>query len=111
MTRTPAISIAAVALSAGIAAGLSAAPAHAAKPEMEKCYGVAKLAGTTAPQGPARAVQVHRRATGRAMPGNWSPRTAASAHNTARPRLADAHQSLKNRGHRHAKSDCPFMIA
>lgn len=39
-------------MSAGIAAGLASAPATAAKPEMEKCYGVAKAGQNECAAGP-----------------------------------------------------------
>ncbi|MCH2220846.1 MAG: DUF2282 domain-containing protein [Dechloromonas sp.] len=42
----------AIALSAGIAATLAASPVHAAKPEMEKCYGVAKAGKNECAAGP-----------------------------------------------------------
>lgn len=44
--------IAAIAMAAGIAAGLATVPAHAAKPEMEKCYGVAKAGQNDCAAGP-----------------------------------------------------------
>lgn len=52
MTRNAAISIAAIAMSAGLAASLAAAPAHAAKAPMEKCYGVAKAGKNDCAAGP-----------------------------------------------------------
>jgi uncharacterized membrane protein len=51
MTRAPALAIAAIAMTAGIAATL-AAPVQAAKPEMEKCYGVAKAGKNDCAAGP-----------------------------------------------------------
>lgn len=39
-------------MSAGITAGLISAPATAAKPEMEKCYGVAKAGQNECAAGP-----------------------------------------------------------
>ncbi len=60
MTRNPArhpasppkLAVTAIAMAAGIAAGLAATPAHAAKPEMEKCYGVAKAGKNDCAAGP-----------------------------------------------------------
>lgn len=52
MNRNAAPSLAVIAMAAGIAAGLAAAPAHAAKPEMEKCYGVAKAGQNDCAAGP-----------------------------------------------------------
>jgi len=52
MNRNTAPSLAAIAMAAGIAAGLAVAPAHAAKPEMEKCYGVAKAGQNDCAAGP-----------------------------------------------------------
>lgn len=39
-------------MSAGIAAGLASTPATAAKPEMEKCYGIAKAGQNECAAGP-----------------------------------------------------------
>lgn len=52
MNRNSALRIAGIAMSAGIAAGLAAAPATAAKPEMEKCYGIAKAGQNECAAGP-----------------------------------------------------------
>lgn len=52
MNRNPALRIAGVAMAAGIAAGLVSAPASAAKPEMEKCYGIAKAGKNECAAGP-----------------------------------------------------------
>lgn len=41
-----------LALAAGISAGLASTPAHAAKAEMEKCYGVAKAGQNDCAAGP-----------------------------------------------------------
>ena len=52
MSYNIALRIAGIAMSAGIAAGLASAPASAAKPEMEKCYGVAKAGKNDCAAGP-----------------------------------------------------------
>jgi uncharacterized membrane protein len=52
MNRSQTFRIAGIALSAGIAAGLASAPASAAKPEMEKCYGIAKAGKNDCAAGP-----------------------------------------------------------
>lgn len=48
MTRSAAIRITAIAMSASLAT----APAHAANPQMEKCYGVAKAGKNDCAAGP-----------------------------------------------------------
>lgn len=52
MTQNAAIRIATIAMSAGLAASLSAVSAHAAKAPMEKCYGVAKAGKNDCAAGP-----------------------------------------------------------
>ena len=52
MSYNIALRIAGITMSAGIAAGLASAPASAAKPEMEKCYGVAKAGKNDCAAGP-----------------------------------------------------------
>ena len=52
MKSNAAPSLTVIAMAASIAAGLASAPAHAAKPEMEKCYGVAKAGQNDCAAGP-----------------------------------------------------------
>ena len=52
MSYNIALRIAGITMSAEIAAGLASAPASAAKPEMEKCYGVAEAGKNDCAAGP-----------------------------------------------------------
>lgn len=52
MTGNTRLTLGGIAMAAGIAAALAAAPAHAAKAEMEKCYGVATAGKNDCAAGP-----------------------------------------------------------
>ena len=52
MHTRPIAQLAGLAMTAGMTLALAPAPAHAAKPEMEKCYGVAKAGQNDCAAGP-----------------------------------------------------------